>query len=191
MEDPGFPLTRRGLELARLSPAPIPVDADGIDIDYGLHHAPDAALVVVTPGQQAPLGSTLSLARRLRLLDWAAQEKVWVVEDDYLGELQLKGRATPALASLDRVGRVIHIGSFSKTISPALRLGFIVAPLPLASRFEEVAACLAPAPGPSAAGESRGQLPQPQSGQARITSQPRRPSRSFRDEALLTRGGCG
>jgi hypothetical protein len=125
------------------------VDADGIDIDYGLHHAPDAALVVVTPGQQAPLGSTLSLARRLRLLDWAAQEKVWVVEDDYLGELQLKGRATPALASLDRVGRVIHIGSFSKTISPALRLGFIVAPLPLASRFEEVAACLAPAPGPS------------------------------------------
>jgi GntR family transcriptional regulator/MocR family aminotransferase len=149
MEDPGFPLTRRGLELARLSLAPIPVDADGIDIDYGLHHAPDAALVVVTPGQQAPLGSTLSLARRLRLLDWAAQKKVWVVEDDYLGELQLKGRATPALASLDRVGRVIHIGSFSKTISPALRLGFIVAPLPLASRFEEVAACLAPAPGPS------------------------------------------
>ena len=64
MENPGFPFTRRGLELAGLSPAPIPVDADGIDVDHGLHHAPDAALVVVTPGQQAPLGSTLSLARR-------------------------------------------------------------------------------------------------------------------------------
>src|SRR4029077_2227202 len=112
-------------------------------------HAPDAALVVVTPGQQAPLGSTLSLARRLRLLDWAAQEKSWVIEDDYLSELQLEGRAAPALASIDRNGRVIHIGSYSKTISPALRLGFLVAPLPLAPPFAEVAACLAPAPGPS------------------------------------------
>jgi GntR family transcriptional regulator/MocR family aminotransferase len=57
VENPGFPFTRRGLELARLSLAPIPVDADGMDVDYGLNHAPDAALVVVTPGQQAPLGS--------------------------------------------------------------------------------------------------------------------------------------
>jgi GntR family transcriptional regulator/MocR family aminotransferase len=149
VENPGFPFTRRGLELARLSLAPIPVDADGMDVDYGLNHAPDAALVVVTPGQQAPLGFTLSLARRLRLLDWAAQEGAWVVEDDYLSELQLRGRATPALASLDRAGRVIHIGSFSKTLTPALRLGFLVAPLPLATRFAEVAACLAPAPGPA------------------------------------------
>jgi GntR family transcriptional regulator/MocR family aminotransferase len=107
MEDPGFPFTRRGLELARLSFAPIPVDGEGVDVEYGLRHAPDAALVVVTPGQQAPLGSTLSLARRLRLLDWAAQEKSWVIEDDYLSELQLEGRAAPALASIDRNGRVI------------------------------------------------------------------------------------
>lgn len=150
VENPGFPFTRRGLELARLSIAPIPVDADGIDIEYGLKHAPDAALVVVTPGQQAPLGSTLCLARRSRLLDWAARGKAWIIEDDYLSELQLKGRATPALASLDRAGRVIHIGSFSKTVTPALRLGFVVAPAALASRFAEAAACLAPAPGPAA-----------------------------------------
>jgi GntR family transcriptional regulator/MocR family aminotransferase len=149
VENPGFPFTRRGLELARLSLAPIPVDADGMDVDYGLNHAADAALVVVTPGQQAPLGFTLSLARRLRLLDWAAREKAWVIEDDYLSELQLKGRATPALASLDRAGRVIHIGSFSKTLTPALRLGFLVAPLALANQFAEAAACLAPAPGPA------------------------------------------
>ncbi|ASP94000.1 aminotransferase class I/II-fold pyridoxal phosphate-dependent enzyme [Sinorhizobium meliloti] len=149
MEDPGFPFTRRGLELARLSLAPIPIDADGIDVDHGIHHAPDAALVVVTPGQQAPLGPTLSLARRLRLLDWAAQTQAWVIEDDYLSELQLNGRAAPALASLDRAGRVVHIGSFSKTISPALRLGFLVAPPALASCFAEVAACLAPPPGPA------------------------------------------
>jgi GntR family transcriptional regulator/MocR family aminotransferase len=149
IENPGFPFTRRGLELAGLSLAPIPVDADGMDVDYGLSHTPDAALVVVTPGQQAPLGFTLSLARRLRLLDWATQRGAWVIEDDYLSELQLKGRATPALASLDRAGRVIHIGSFSKTLTPALRLGFLVAPLPLVTRFAEVAACLAPAPGPA------------------------------------------
>jgi GntR family transcriptional regulator/MocR family aminotransferase len=103
----------------------------------------------VTPGQQAPLGSTLSLERRSRLLDWAALSNAWVIEDDYLSELQLKGRATPALASLDRAGRVIHIGSFSKTVTPSLRLGFVVAPAALASRFAEAAACLAPAPGPA------------------------------------------
>lgn len=149
MEDPGFPFTRRGLELARMSLVPIPVDEAGIDVDHGIRNASDAALVVVTPGQQAPLGFTLSLARRLRLLDWAAGSEKWVIEDDYLSELQLNGRAAPALASLDRSGRVILIGSFSKTISPALRLGFVVAPPALATRFAEVAACLAPPPGPS------------------------------------------
>jgi GntR family transcriptional regulator/MocR family aminotransferase len=149
VENPGFPFTRKGLELAGLSLAPIPVDADGIDIDHGLRYHPDAKLVVVTPGQQAPLGATLSLERRLRLLEWAATNQVWVIEDDYLSELQLVGRAAPALASLDRDARVIHIGSFSKTVSPTIRLGFLVAPVELADRFAEVAACLAPAPGPA------------------------------------------
>jgi GntR family transcriptional regulator / MocR family aminotransferase len=149
VENPGFPFTRHGLELAGLSPVPVPVDADGIHVDYGLQHDPDAALVVVTPGQQAPLGATLSLARRLQLLEWAAKQGVWIIEDDYLSDLQLTGRAAPALAALDRAHRVIHIGSFSKTLSPALRLGFVVAPMPLVSRFAEVAACLAPAPWPS------------------------------------------
>jgi GntR family transcriptional regulator/MocR family aminotransferase len=85
----------------------------------------------------------------LQLLDWAAQKEQWVIEDDYLSELQLSARAAPALASLDRAGRVIHIGSFSKTITPTLRLGFIVSPPSIASRFAEVAACLAPAPIPA------------------------------------------
>jgi GntR family transcriptional regulator/MocR family aminotransferase len=149
IENPCFPLTRKGLELAKVSLFPIPVDKDGIDVSQGLRRAPHAKLAVVTPGQQAPLGRTLSLERRLRLVDWAAANQAWVVEDDYLSELQLAGRAAPALASLDRAGRVIHLGSFSKTISPTLRLGFIVAPTGLASRFAEVALCLAPAPGPS------------------------------------------
>ncbi|WP_233838795.1 MocR-like pyridoxine biosynthesis transcription factor PdxR [Paraburkholderia sp. ZP32-5] len=148
MEEPGFMVTRKGLELARLNIVPIPVDADGVNVDYGIEKAGDAALAVVTPGQQAPLGSTMSLRRRLQLLEWAAWSGAWIIEDDYLGELQLQGRPAPALASQDESKRVIHIGSFSKTISPALRLGFIVAPLELASAFEEVAATLCPAPSP-------------------------------------------
>jgi len=149
IEDPCFPLTRRGLELARASVAPIPVDADGLNVAHGIRHAPSAKLAVVTPGQQAPLGATMSLERRIQLLEWAAAKQAWIIEDDYLSELQLAGRAAPALASLDHAGRVIHIGSFSKTISPTLRLGFIVTPPALAGRFAEVALCLAPAPGPS------------------------------------------
>lgn len=149
MEDPGFPLTRNALQLAGMRTVPVPVDASGINVHFGREHAPEAVLAVVTPGQQAPMGMTLSLERRLALLEWAAQADAWIIEDDYLGELQLTGRAAPALASLDRAGKVIHIGSFSKTISPTLRLGFIVAPMALVSRIVDVATCLAPAPGPA------------------------------------------
>lgn len=148
MEEPGFHFARKGLERARLRIVSVPVDIDGIDVDYGIKHAPDAALAIVTPGQQAPLGVTLSLRRRLELLDWAASSGAWIIEDDYLSELQLEGRAAPALASLDQRKRVIHIGSFSKTVSPTLRLGFIVAPPELINAFAEVAATLAPAPSP-------------------------------------------
>lgn len=149
VENPGFPPSRKALEIAQVSPVPIPVDDDGIDVAYGMQHAPDAALALVTPGQQAPTGVPLSLARRVQLLDWAARSGAWIIEDDYLGELQLKRRAAPALASLDGAGRVIHIGSFSKTISPTLRLGFVVVPAALVPRFAEAVMCLAPAPGPA------------------------------------------
>lgn len=148
MEEPGFMVTRRGLELARLNVVPVPVDGDGLNVDYGIERAADAALAVLTPGQQAPLGPTLSLRRRLQLLDWAASSGAWIIEDDYLGELQLQGRPAPAMASLGDGKRIIHIGSFSKTVSPALRLGFVVAPIELTNAFSEVAATLAPAPSP-------------------------------------------
>lgn len=148
MEEPGFFLTRKGLELARLNVIPVPVDDEGLDVSYGIDNAGDASLVVLTPGQQAPLGSTLSLRRRLQLLEWAAANGTWIIEDDYLGELQLEGRAAPALASQDQGKRVIHIGSFSKTLSPGLRLGFVVVPIEQVTAFSEVAATLAPAPSP-------------------------------------------
>jgi GntR family transcriptional regulator / MocR family aminotransferase len=146
MEDPGFPLTRTALGLVGVTVAAVPVDAEGLDVAAGVRSAAGAALAIVTPGQQAPLGMTMSLARRLALLAWARRNDAWIIEDDYLSELQLKGRAAPALASLDHGGRVLHIGSFSKTISPALRLGFLVVPPELARRFGDLAACLAPAP---------------------------------------------
>jgi GntR family transcriptional regulator / MocR family aminotransferase len=146
IEDPGFPLTRAALGLAGMSVTAIPVDAEGLDVVTGVRTAAGAKLAVVTPGQQAPLGMTMSLERRFALLAWARRTDAWIIEDDYLSELQLKGRAAPALASLDHGGRVLHIGSFSKTISPALRLGFMVVPRELSRRFGELAACLAPAP---------------------------------------------
>jgi len=147
MEDPGFPLTRAALGMAGMTVAAVPVDAEGLDVAAGVRSAAGAALAVLTPGQQAPLGMTMSLSRRLALLAWARRNDAWIIEDDDLSELQLKGRAAPALASLDHGGRVLHIGSFSKTISPALRLGFLVVPPELARQFGDLAACLAPAPG--------------------------------------------
>ena len=146
MEDPGFPLTRTALGLAGVPVTAIPVDAEGFDVAAGVRTTGGATLAIVTPGQQAPLGMTMSLPRRLALIAWARRNDAWIIEDDYLSELQLNGRAAPALASLDHGGRVLHIGSFSKTISPALRLGFMVVPPELGRRFGELAACLAPAP---------------------------------------------
>src|ERR1700743_861753 len=146
IEDPGFPLTRFALGLAGMHVTAVPVDAEGLDVATGVQTAAGAKLAVVTPGQQAPLGMTMSLPRRLALLGWARRNDAWIIEDDYLSELQLKGRAAPALASLDHGGRGVHIGSFSKTISPALRLGFMVVPPELRRQFGELAACLAPAP---------------------------------------------
>lgn len=146
MEDPGFPMARIALGLAGVKAIAVPVDEQGIQVAHGVAMAPDAAIAIVTPGQQAPTGVVLSPQRRHALLAWATREDSWIVEDDYLSELQLSGRAAPALAGADPDGRVIHIGSFGKTISPALGLGFVVAPMSLAGRFGEVAAFLNPAP---------------------------------------------
>jgi GntR family transcriptional regulator / MocR family aminotransferase len=150
MEEPGFPVTRHGLRLAGVDPVGIAVDAQGIDVDLGMRIAGHAALAIVTPGQQAPLGPVLSAGRRHALLAWARAAQAWIIEDDYLSELQLEGRAAPALAGQDPAGRVIHVGSFSKTISPSLGLGFLVAPEGLAERLISVAAYLAPPPNAAA-----------------------------------------
>lgn len=149
LEEPGFSIARIALNLAGVGTVPVPVDGQGLLVERGIELAPHASLAVVTPSQQAPLGMMLSRQRRAALLKWANCANAWVVEDDYLGELQLEGRAAPALAADDEHGRVIHIGTFSKSISPHLGLGFLMVPTHLAEQFGNVAAYLGPAPGAS------------------------------------------
>lgn len=143
-EEPGYLLARKALTLAGVEAVPVKVDEQGMCVAEGIRLASDAAAALVTAGQQAPLGMTLSLERRAALLDWAERQQRWIIEDDYLGELQLQGRAAPSLAALDS-GRVLHIGTFSKNLTPSLRLGYLVVPVSQAAHFAETAALLAPA----------------------------------------------
>lgn len=96
---------------------------------------PAARLALVAPSHATPLGGALPVARRLALLDWAAGAGAWLLEDDCDSEYRWQGKPLPPLASLDRSGRVIYCGTFSKTLAPALRIGFAVVPRPLVSAF--------------------------------------------------------
>ena len=138
VEDPGYPPARQTLRKFGLTPVPVPVDEDGLDVARGIALAGDARLAVVTPAHQSPLSMTLSLPRRQALLDWAAAADSWVVEDDYDGEYRYVSRPLPALASLDRHGRVLYTGTFSKVLFPGIRLAYLVVPQALVATFERV-----------------------------------------------------
>jgi GntR family transcriptional regulator/MocR family aminotransferase len=135
VEDPGYPSARAALAGAGVALVPVPVDGDGLDVAAGSARCADARLVYVTPSHQYPLGVTLSLPRRLALLDWARRANAWVVEDDYDSEFRYAGRPLAALQGLDQGGRVIYLGTFSKTLFPALRLGYLVVPPDLVDAF--------------------------------------------------------
>ena len=107
---------------------PVPVDGDGLDVDAGWLLAPDARLALVTPTRQYPLGMGMPLARRSQLLAWAHDQMAWILEDDYDGEFQYAARVLPPLQTLDRHWRVIYMGSFSKVLTQALRIGYLVVP---------------------------------------------------------------
>lgn len=128
IEDPGYPGARAALQGAGAVLAPVPVDAEGIVVQAGEREAPGARLAYVTPSFQFPLGVTMSLGRRLALLDWARRAGAWVLEDDYDSEFRYAGPPLAALAGLDAVGQVIYMGTFSKVLFPALRLGYLVVP---------------------------------------------------------------
>lgn len=117
---------------------PVPADDDGLDVEHGLHLAPDFRLAFVTPSHQQPLGHVMSLPRRLALLDAARLANAMIVEDDYDGEFHFSDRVQPALKSIDTQDRVIYVGTFSKTLFPSIRLGFILSPDSLVPVFDQV-----------------------------------------------------
>jgi GntR family transcriptional regulator/MocR family aminotransferase len=128
IEDPGFQGTAAALAAAGAAALPQPVDAEGLRVP------PDLAgirAVVVTPSRNFPLGSILSLPRRLALLRAAAASGSWIVEDDFDAEFRFTGRPLASLFGLDRAGQVLYAGTFSRTMFPALRLGYLVVPQPL------------------------------------------------------------
>lgn len=136
IEDPCYPPTRRLLEQLHLVPIPVPVDQDGLCVSKAINARHAARAVIVTPAHQSPLCVSLSLPRRLALLEWASQQQAWIVEDDYDGEYRYVSRPLPALKSLDRDGRVLYSGTFSKVLFPGMRLAYLVVPASQVKCFE-------------------------------------------------------
>lgn len=149
VEDPGYPTTRQVLRQFGLDLEAVPVDTDGMNVEQAIAGARPAQVAMVTPGHQSPLSMALSLPRRQLLLDWAARTGGWIVEDDYDGEYRYVSRPLPALASLDRHGRVLYAGTFSKVLFPGIRLAYLVVPQAHVAAFERVGRALFSAGSPS------------------------------------------
>jgi GntR family transcriptional regulator / MocR family aminotransferase len=114
---------------------PVSVDSEGFNLEEAEKESDAAKLVYITPSHQYPTGVTMSLARRLSLLEWARKNQSWIIEDDYNSEFRYAGRPLASLQNLDNFGRVIYVGTFSKTIFPALRLGCLIVPKNLIEIF--------------------------------------------------------
>ncbi|WP_299941904.1 PLP-dependent aminotransferase family protein [uncultured Nitratireductor sp.] len=134
MEDPGYYAARDVLARAEAALHPVAVDGEGLDPD----RLPAADLLFTTPSHQFPTNVTLSLERRYRLLAWAEQTDALIIEDDYEAEINFSGAATMPMKALDRCSRVIYVGSFSKSLMPGLRLGFVVAEAPLIAELRRL-----------------------------------------------------
>ncbi len=135
IEEPGYIGARTVLRAAGARLVPVPVDKDGIDVEAGIRREVNAKLAYVTPSNQFPLGTTMSLSRRLELLEWAATKNAWILEDDYDSEYRYEGRPLTALQGMDNYDRVIYIGTFSKVLTPAFRLGYAIVPPSLVDAF--------------------------------------------------------
>ena len=135
VEDPCYRAAVEILQAAGARLVPVAVDKDGLDIAAAPHTATAPRLVYTTPSRQYPLGMAMPLARRLALLAWAEAEGAWIIEDDYESEFQKPAQMLPSLQGLDRAGRVIYLGTFSKLVFPALRLGYAVLPEDLVAPF--------------------------------------------------------
>jgi GntR family transcriptional regulator/MocR family aminotransferase len=138
VEEPGYGLMRTVLAAAGCRLIPVPVDSEGMDIDFAIKTGKKAKAAFVTPSHQYPLGSTMSATRRLRLLNWAQSAGSWVVEDDYDSEYRYESAPIASLQGIDVNSRVIYIGTFSKVLFPSLRIGYLVIPPDLVERFSAV-----------------------------------------------------
>ena len=134
VEEPGYPGARLAFTSVGVKPVPVPVDDKGIVVAK-IGSRRSGRVVYVTPSHQYPLGMTMSAARRMSLLKWATQSGSWIIEDDYDSEYRFGSRPIPSLQGLDTSARVIYIGTFSKVLFPALRLGYMVLPNDLVPMF--------------------------------------------------------
>jgi len=137
-ENPGAIGARNSLIAAGAELVPVPVDEHGLRVAEGLRLAPTFRLAFVTPSHQQPLGCVMSLQRRFELLQAAAQAEAWIIEDDYDGEFSFGGPPLPTLKSVDATGLVIHVGTFSKSLFPSLRLGYLLAPPALVQPLDTI-----------------------------------------------------
>jgi GntR family transcriptional regulator/MocR family aminotransferase len=138
IEEPGYWGSRNVLRMLGTRPVPVPVDEEGLDVAAGIALCPRARAAFVTPSHQFPLGVTMSASRRLQLLDWAQNRGSWIIEDDYDSEYRYRSLPITSLQGLDRHSRVVYIGTFTKILFPALRLGYLVIPADLVPAFIEV-----------------------------------------------------
>jgi GntR family transcriptional regulator/MocR family aminotransferase len=127
MEEPGYDGARTVFKNARFRVFPIPV-CEGSDVFINTLYDSHARLAYVTPSNQFPTGKVLQMSARQRLLRWASAEDAYIIEDDYCREFRYTTRPLPSLQSLDRDDRVIYMGTFSKALSPALRMSYLVLP---------------------------------------------------------------
>lgn len=135
IEDPGYPGAHSALLSAGATAVCMPVDEEGMIIDQQPQDRSGVRLAYVTPSHQFPLGVPMSLARRHSLLAWASDSLAWILEDDYDCNFHYDAQPLPCLHALDPDGRVVYVGTFSKTLFPSLRLGFLIIPSDLVDGF--------------------------------------------------------
>lgn len=137
LEDPGYPAGYAVARRCGKTALPIPVDGQGMDPEALA--ASGAALAYVTPSHQFPLGATMPAARRTRLLHWAyAAPGRYLIEDDYDSEFRYSSRPIPAMQGLDREGRVVYLGTFSRSVAPSIRVAYMILPPALLERYRQV-----------------------------------------------------
>ncbi|MCP4186589.1 MAG: PLP-dependent aminotransferase family protein [Gammaproteobacteria bacterium] len=134
-EDPGHIAGRDAMHLFGADVKSVQIDNEGFDINQAVASYPDPQLIFLTPSHQHPLGITMSLERRMQIIDYAKSHNCWIVEDDYDSEFRYQGRALPAMQCMDNQGQILYVGSFSKTLFPGLRLGYLIAPPVMVEAF--------------------------------------------------------